>query len=206
MVCPGPCNPRQKSRNHHHHHHRHRHRHEEYYDTNESVGLAEEDACLPQDFVSATLLKPLELDAPSVSINGASISELSYAGKIPRPSSGTVGGASSRKILLQFRETSTAGVVRGESPPPATEETEATVAAATLNDAKLAIARGLNGLVPRRLSNIAPCLTIFALYVGIHALLAAIAWQTPASHFYVSSQICGILALLMWRTTGTILI
>lgn len=76
----------------------------------------------------------------------------------------------------------------------------------TLGDARSAIAKRLNGLTPRRPSPLVQCLTILTIYAAIHALLAAVAWRTTASHFYVSSQICGILALVMWRTTGTILI
>lgn len=76
-----------------------------------------------------------------------------------------------------------------------------------LCDAKNTIARELmKRLKPRRTSLLVSYLTIVTIYAGIHILLAVLAWQTPAHHFFVSSQICGILTLLMWRITGTILI
>lgn len=76
-----------------------------------------------------------------------------------------------------------------------------------LGDVKNAIARkSMKGSKPQRASILVPCLTIVTIYAGMHVLLAALAWQTPAHHFFVSSQICGILVLLMWRITGTILI
>ncbi|XP_011688935.1 PREDICTED: uncharacterized protein LOC105450683 [Wasmannia auropunctata] len=57
-----------------------------------------------------------------------------------------------------------------------------------------------------RASPVLLCLTILMIYAGIHVLLAVIAWQTPAHQFFVSSQICGLFAFLMWQLTGTILI
>jgi len=68
-----------------------------------------------------------------------------------------------------------------------------------------AIMTRLNGLT-KRSSLLFLCLTILMIYAGIHILLAVIAWRTPAYQFFVSSQICGVLAFLMWRLTGTILI
>lgn len=75
-----------------------------------------------------------------------------------------------------------------------------------LNDVTCAIMMRLNGLTLKRASPLFLCLTILVIYAGIHVLLAVIAWRTPAYQFFASSQICGVLAFLMWRLTGTILI
>ncbi|EZA58979.1 hypothetical protein X777_16938 [Ooceraea biroi] len=75
-----------------------------------------------------------------------------------------------------------------------------------LNNAKHAIMRRLNGLTPKRASPLFQYLLILSIYVGIHVLLAVIAWRTPAYQLFASSQICGFFAFLMWRISGTILI
>ncbi|KYN33760.1 hypothetical protein ALC56_12018 [Trachymyrmex septentrionalis] len=74
-----------------------------------------------------------------------------------------------------------------------------------LNKVICAIMLRLNRMTLKITSPLLLGLIILTIYVGIHILLAIIA-RTSAYQFFMSSQICGIFAFLMWRLTGTILI
>ncbi|XP_067213624.1 uncharacterized protein [Linepithema humile] len=223
MVCPGPCNPLKA----HHHHHHHRH-HRQKPDVT-SVAASEEDVfSLPEEFDPILLLKFLKLDTPGTSATSADDTSISRASSLTRI---TLIKTSSVPKTSQPDETTDAAILRrilsrgklemfGE---PSTGTGEPTIAPKTilypkivkipahqiprtLNGAECIIAEGLNGPTAIRMSSFFLSLTMLAIYAGIHVLLAVITWRTPAYQFFVSSQICGALAFLMWHITGTILI
>lgn len=223
MVCPGPCNPLKA--HHHHHHHRHHRRKPDVT----SVTTSEEDIFLSEELNPILLLKSLKLDTPSTtSIGDKSISMTSSLTKITLIETSTVAKTSpdeasdapilrkilSRRELKTFGEPSTrAGEIeptKGTISPPKGAKAPARYRGLprTLNDARCIIAEGLNGarLTAIKMSSFHLYLAMFAIYAAIHVLLAVITWRTPAYQFFVSSQICGALAFLMWQITGTILI
>ncbi|TGZ32797.1 Uncharacterized protein DBV15_00895 [Temnothorax longispinosus] len=232
MVCPGPCNPLKA---HHHHHHRRHHRQkpdmtgaavpekgiplpDEFSqitllrslmtDTSVTSATSTDDTSISGTSSSTriTLIRipktprAKETDVPAIIQQILSPGRLEMLGEPSRPRTEKPSvSALPRKI---------------ESPIPTRtialpEETAARApehrAPRYLNDVKCAIMTRLNGLT-KRASPLFLCLTIVLIYAGIHVLLAVIAWRAPAYQFFVSSQICGVLALLMWRLTGTILI
>lgn len=228
-VCPGPCNPRLRTqhchRQHHHHHHHHHRRREKFYDANSDATPAQ----LKQDLRS---FKPDV--ALGTSKGGESLSKTSSFSRIALVKVTSVPRILQPEVVhwsqttLKLVESSTM-FTRIERQSSVTRNIESAFLMAenlsqrqeiftiarfqvkrvskALSDAKNAIARKLpNGLKRRGTSILVSYLMIMTIYVGIHILLAVLTWQTPAHHFFVSSQICGILALLMWRITGTILI
>lgn len=231
MVCPGPCNPLKA----HHHHHHHRH-HRQKPDVTSVATSGEDAFSMPEEFDPILLLKSLRLDIPDTSVTSTddkSISKVSSlirialikTSSVPQTSQSdeTTDAAVLRKILSQRKlEMSGEPSTRMSKPPGKIESTIAPKAIShpkgtivkvpahqipkTLNDAKCVITAGLNKLTAIRVSPFFLFLMIFAIYAGIHLLLAVITWRTPAYQFFASSQICGALAFLMWRLTGTILI
>jgi len=228
MVCSGPCNPLKA----HHHHRRHRHHRQRADET--SAATSGEDIALPEEFDPILLLKSLKPDTFAASMNDKSISTVSsFTGitlikisSVPKASpGGTTDDAIPRKIpsreeLKRFKEPSTktseSKMTKPKIEPTIAPETmlhpkEAIVRAPTYltprtNEAECIIMERLNRLTAIRASPFFLSLTIFAIYAGIHVLLAIITWRTPAYQFFASSQICGALAFLMWQITGTILI
>jgi len=229
MVCPGPCNP---LRAHHHHHHRRHHRHQKPGVT--GVTTPRKDIPLPDEFSQITLLTSLKTDASVTSITSAdtSISRTSSSRiamiripKTPRskktdvpaiiqqilsPGRFEMLGEPSKPRTEKTSESALAKKIESPIPTEAAVDPKETAARTAVyqeprNDETCAIMTRLNGLT-KRASLLFLCLTILMIYAGIHILLAVIAWRTPAYQFFVSSQICGVLAFLMWRLTGTILI
>lgn len=229
MVCPGPCNPLRTHQYHHHHHHRRRQK----YDV--ASATTSRNIPLPDEF-TPMLLKSLKPDIPdtsAISTENESISKtsssfarialikVSPSPRAPRLEESDI-SAILREILTQKKleklgEPST-------SEPPLLRKIDTTVPTRTIShpketivriaanlasrtlDVKCIIAKKLNGLTPKVASSLLLYLMIFIIYAGIHVLLAVITWRTSAYQFFASSQICGLLAFLMWRITGTILI
>lgn len=229
MVCPGSCNPLRAHQYHHHHHHRRRQK----YDV-ASGTTSRNDISFP-DELTPMLLKSLKSDVPvtsAISTDDESISKTSSFArialikvspipKIPRPEETDI-SAILQKVLSQRKleklgEPST-------SEPPLLRKIDTTVPTRTIShpkeiivriatnlapktlNVKCIITKKLNGLIPKVVSSLFLYLMIFIIYAGIHVLLAVITWRTSAYQFFASSQICGLLAFLMWRITGTILI
>ncbi|CAL1687271.1 unnamed protein product [Lasius platythorax] len=232
MICPGSCNPLRAHHQHHHHHH-HRHRRQKY-DTTSVTTSRKNISFLPDEF-TPTLLKSLKSDTPVTSAisTDESISrtssfarialiKVSSAPKTPRPEETDI-PAIMRKILSQ-RKLEMLGEPSTSEPPflrkidsivptrtiSQPKETIMRIAAyrapRTLKDVKCIVTKRLNGLTSKAVSSLFLYLIIFIIYAGFHVLLAVITWRTSAYQFFVSSQICGIIAFLMWRMTGTILI
>lgn len=228
MICPGSCNPLRAHQYHHHHRH---HRRRQKYDV-ASGTTSRNDISLP-DELTPMLLKSLKSDIPvTISTDDESTStmspfarialiKVSPSPKIPRSEETDI-SAILRKVLSQRKlempgEPST-------SEPPLLRKIDTTVPTRTIShpkeiivriaanlaprtlDVKCIITKKLNGLTPKLVSSLFLYLMIFIIYAGIHVLLAVITWRTSAYQFFASSQICGLLAFLMWRITGTILI
>jgi len=232
MVCPGPCNPLKA----HHHHHRRRHHRQKPDVTSvatsgEDIALPEEfDPILLKSLkldtsgTSATSMDDKSISRAS-SLIGIAVIKIS---SVPKTSPNeTTDAASLRKILSRgklemFEEPSTKtsespGKIEPTIAPKTILHPKETIVrtpvyqtepitSKTLNDAKCIITERLNRLTAIRASPFFLSLMIFAIYTGIHILLAVITWRTPAYQFFASSQICGALAFLMWQITGTILI
>lgn len=229
MVCPGPCNPLKA---HHHHHHRHHHRQKPDIT---GVAVPGKDIPLPDEFSQITQLN-LKTDTSVVTLADDSISRASSSKialiKILKTSRREetdvhttlqqIVSERSSELLCESsrpRTEKTSGspaLLRKFEPPIPTrtifQPRETAARAPTAYRASrnsnivFAIMTRLNGLTPKGAATLFLGLTILLIYAGIHALLAVIAWRTPAYQFFVSSQICGVLAFLMWRLTGTILI
>jgi len=230
MVCPGPCNPLKA---HHHHHHRRHHRHKP--DVTE-IAMTGRDISLPDEFSQISLLRSLRTDTSvtsATSTDNTSISRTLSSTRItlisiPKSlrSKETDAPAIVQQILsperlemleepLKPKTETRAKKVESPGTISCPEKTAVetptyqeprTPESRSLNNVTCAIMIRLNRLMPKRVSPLFLCLTILLIYAGIHVLLAVIAWRTPAYQFFVSSQICGVLAFLMWRLTGTILI
>ncbi|KYM80000.1 hypothetical protein ALC53_09526 [Atta colombica] len=226
MVCPGPCNPLKA----HHHHHHCRH-HRQKPDMKEIT--PGKDVLLPDEFSQVTLLSSLKTDVSVTSVpsKGAmSISATSSSTKIaviriPKTQPKTDVPAIIQQILSPDRlqmlgepskprieKMSELTPLRKIEMPIATrmiiypKETAARVTPyqTPRNKVIRALMMKLNRL-PLKITPLLLCLTILIIYVGIHVLLAIMV-RTSAYQFFMSSQICGVFAFLMWRLTGTILI
>lgn len=233
MVCPGPCNPLKA--HHHHHHHHHRRHHRQKSDMTE-IGMPEPNISSPDEFSQIMLrsLKAESFVTSATSTGNTSISKTSSSTritlikipKIPRPKDTDVPADVIIQQILspkKLREppkpitekTGASKVLRKVKQPKTTnttsrpEETAVTTpdqAPRSLNNVTCAIMTRLKKLTSKKAPPVFLCLTILLIYAGILVLLAVIAGRTPAYQFFVSSQICGVLAFLMWRLTGTILI
>ncbi|XP_029163495.1 uncharacterized protein LOC114934946 [Nylanderia fulva] len=232
MICPGPCNPLRAHHQHHHHHH-HRHRRQKYVDAT-SVTTSRKNISFVTDEFSPMLLKPLKADIPgtsAISTDDESTSKTSSFARIalikvssipkttPRPEKIDI-PAIMRKILSQRKLEVVGEPSTSESPflrkidstrPESLPQQRIVEIAAyrvprTLKDVKCIVTKRLNGLISKVVSSLFLYLMIFIIYAGIHVLLAVITWRTSAYQYFASSQICGILAFLMWRITGNILI
>lgn len=232
IVCPGPCNPLKA----HHHHHHHRHHRQRPDVTGvaapKDIPLPDEfsQIALLRSFkTDASVASATSMDDTSISATSSATKiALIRIQKTPRFKETDI-PAIVREILSRGRlemlgepskprsekTDESAPLKKIESPiptgtiPQPTETPARTVAypaSRNLKDVTCAFMKRLNGLTPKRASPFFLCLTILVIYAGIHILLAVITWQTPAYQFFVSSQICGVLAFLMWRLTGTILI
>ncbi|EFN61210.1 hypothetical protein EAG_12769 [Camponotus floridanus] len=228
MVCPGSCNPLRAHQCHHHHHHRRRQKYDVATGTSRNIPLSDE--------FTPMLLKSLKPDIPdtsAISTKDESISKMSSSfarialikvapsPRAPRPEESDI-SAILREILTQkkleklgepstsepplLRKIDTTIPTRAISYPKGTIVRIAANLAPRTLDMKCIIAKKLNGLTPKVASSLLLYLMIFIIYAGIHVLLAVITWRTSAYQFFASSQICGLLAFLMWRITGTILI
>lgn len=235
IVCPGPCNPLKAHHHHHHRHHHHRQKSDttrvavperdvplpdefsqitelRSLETDTSVATATlaDDASISRISSSTKIIL---IKIPKISHKGTDVPATLRQILSPERLAGTLGEPSKPRA----EKSESAALLRKIEPPIPTrtmshsKETAASTPAApyraprNLNDVR-AIMTKLNGLAPKGTLTLFLCLTILLIYAGIHVLLAVIAWQTPAYQYFVSSQICGVLAFLMWRLTGTILI
>ncbi|XP_072744968.1 uncharacterized protein [Anoplolepis gracilipes] len=233
MVCPGSCNPLRAHQHHHHHHHRH---HRQKHDVTSVITSRKNMPFLPDEFTpillkalnpDAPVTRAISTDDETISRTSSfariALIKVSSGPKIPRPKETDI-PAIVQKVLSQrnvemFEEPSTS-----KSPP--LKKIDTTVPTRTishpkdsivriaatyqaprnLGDVKCIVTKRLNGLTQKTVASVFTYLMIFIIYVGIHVLLAVTTWQTSVYQFFASSQICGILAFLMWRITGTILI
>lgn len=223
-VCTGACNPRMKSHHHHHHHHRH-HSHQKPYMTSDTMP---KNVSMSPEFDATEMLATLKLDIPSIFdalLDDKSISKMpgtSTESEMIKVSSALKIPQRSRTNIAILRltpsrdkvEMSTEGSnVNSPLPPenvstgtPETTERLIREAPRILNNIKNIVTKRMNVLKQKRMPPIFIYLMILIFYAGIQLSVAAIAWQTLTYQIFVSSQICGILAFLMWKITGTILI
>jgi len=221
MVCPGPCNPLKA---HQHHHCRH---HRQKADIKEIT--PGKDVLLPDEFSQVTLLSSLKTDVSVTSVpskDAMSISAISSSTKIamiriPKTQPKTDVPVIIQQILSPDR-------LLGEPSKPRIEKTselaplrkiETPIATRMIIYPKETAARETPYQTPRnkviralmmkvnrlKITPLLLCLIILIIYVGIHVLLAIMV-RTSAYQFFMSSQICGVFAFIMWRLTGTILI
>jgi len=235
MVCPGPCNPL-RAHHHHHHRRHHRHQKpgvtgvatpgkdiplpDEFSQitlltslkTDASVtSMTSADTSISRTSSSRIAViripktpRSKKTDVPAIIQQILSPGRLEMLGEPSKPrTEKTSKSAPAKKIESPIPTETTADPKETVDP----KETAARTAAyqEPRNEKTCAIMTRLNGLM-KRASLLFLCLTILIIYAGIHVLLAVIAWRTPAYQFFASSQICGVLAFLMWRLTGTILI
>lgn len=236
MVCPGPCNPLKAHHHHHHRrHHRHKPDVTGIAMSGRDISLPDEfsQISLLRSLRTDTSVTSAT-STDNTSISRTSSSTRITLIRIPKsPRSKETDVRTTPAIVQQIlspgrlemfeeplKPKTVTRVKKVESPVPTKtmsypEETAVrtpayqeprTPESRSLNYVTCAIMIRLNGLMPKRVSPLFLCLTILLIYAGIHVLLAVIAWRTPAYQFFVSSQICGVLAFLMWRLTGTILI
>ncbi|KYN02434.1 PREDICTED: uncharacterized protein LOC108774274 [Cyphomyrmex costatus] len=236
MVCPGPCNPLKAHHHHHHRHHHHRQKldmtkivtpgkdillPDEFSQITLLKSLKTEDSVTSvtsKDDLSisttSSSTKIAVIRIPKTSQSRKTHIPAGYISQILSPDKLEMLGQPSKPRTEKMSELIPLRKI--ESPIPEARTTiqpKETAARTTpyqaprnyLNNVICPIMMRLYRLTLKIMSPLCLCLTILMIYVGIHVLLAVIA-RTSAYQFFMSSQICGVLAFLMWQLTGTILI
>lgn len=225
-ACPGPCNP--LNAHHHHHHHRHhRQKHITEAATSQKEMSEELDRMLLLKYFDSDI--SVTSDTPTTNVKSIATTsssaeialiKVSSVPKIYRPKE----TAAVPPMILPKRLKTPCGEQSMSSkrqielisaPKPISVLKKSIVRTLVfragpgiLDGARSAITsglNGLNGLTPKRVPSLRSYLTIVMIYAVIHVLLAVLTWRTSTYQFFLSSQICGIIAILMRKITGTIL-
>ncbi|XP_020284581.1 uncharacterized protein LOC109855128 [Pseudomyrmex gracilis] len=227
-ACPGPCNPL----NAHHHHHHHRHHRQKHIT---EAATSQKETTISEELDRMLLLKYFDLDVSVTSdtpttgvksiattssfteIAAIKVSSVSKIGR-PRETAAVPPTMLPKQLNMLCGEQSTSSKRQIElisAPKPISILKRSIVRTlifrtgpGILDGARSAITSGLNGLngfTPKRIPSLRSYLIIVMIYAVMHVLLVILTWRTSTYQFFLSSQICGIIAILMRRITGTIL-